>query len=245
MKAMMVMSILLNLAFVGGIGGYYMWRGDEFQWFIGEYNRRPDVERELIRDTIRIHNGTEEATEEILERLLVNDELKQRLKDADSSEKVQALLVDALRIASSQIDEQTRQSREAVLREQIAAKNHQKVYDEIDQMKKDLAIERENFELDRNAYREMQEHADLKKLIDGIQKEKKPEIFQEQVNRLAPREQLVVARAVDAAKWAMLFNAMAPNAQQEFNMARTASYSKTEMELGGDAMADPAAGDGN
>lgn len=231
-KLMTVMSILLNLVMVGAVGGYYLWRGPEMQWFMTDYNQRPDGERELIRKSLELHDGTQDLTEAMLQNLYVTEELKERFTNADDEEAIQAAIVDALKESAKQIERRNQQAREATQREKIAAGNYGRTFEQIEEERKKLQIEIENFEREREAYYKAQQDMDVQRIIQGISKVKKIEDFQGQVSMLTPEEQLVVSRTVDPEKWAQLFNGMTVAEREAFNMARQQNY-KPDMQVDG------------
>jgi len=213
MKAMIILSTLLNVLLVGGAGTYYALRSDDAKFFIS-YNQKSDANRAAIRNADVLFDSAPIEGEEEFKKLLVDEELKKRYQDARSPQEVQELLVNVTRSTNAMLEERRREADNSIERMIQRSREYADFQGNLSSERAEVDRARKEFGENKQAYEANSRNETLNRLVVDVDKVKKVETIVPLISGRPVDDIIYILQNVkDSTKRAAVFNGLKPDEQ--------------------------------
>jgi hypothetical protein len=168
-KAAVILSLVLNLLFVGVVGAIYFLRPDDTQ-FVTSYLKMTPEQRQVVRDAndtvLRV--GLEGQAQ--FEELLLNQDFRNRFGNLETPEQVQQLLVEATRTAIANQNRRMSEEQSAVERFRMRMGEYRDFESDLSTREAAVAAARETLDRERREWESLQLMNHLNQLVEDINK---------------------------------------------------------------------------
>ncbi len=194
-KAAVILSLVLNLLFVGVVGAIYFMRPDDSK-FVMDYMKLEPDQRKAVRDSNDTIRRMDIAGQEQFEELLLNQDFRDRFGTLDSPEQVQQLLVEATRTAIANQNRRMAEEQAAVERFRMRMGEYRDFESNLTEREAAVAADRETLDRERKEWESLQLMAHLNQLVEDINKADKFDAIAPRVAGLPTIQQAYVLRTV-------------------------------------------------
>ncbi len=172
MKALVILSTLLNLVFASGVVGYYLWREDDARFFV-DYNMLNSKNREVIKQAHKLIEEADIHSEKQFTNLLVNKNMEEKFQKWDTPEELQRLLVGAVRETNTLLEKREREREMSRERFRLLPQEFEDFKNQLLEQNTKQALKEKDFEERKKAFEDLQKNTALNLVIQEVDKAKK------------------------------------------------------------------------
>lgn len=221
MKALVILSTFLNLI-VFGLIGLFVFAMPEDANFMFDYLRESPENKQIMQNSpallAKIPEDVEKEYAKIYAALgekLTTEELKKRMAGLDTPEKVQDLLVAAMRTTVASNDDRMREEQASVERMKMLRQEYHDFEARLLKQQEDLDNKEKDFQQRKEKWEEVERNAEINLIIERINKAKKAEDHLEFVNGRDVKEQVYILSQIKRPESAAaIFNALPADQQR-------------------------------